>query len=308
LKEVLSGNIYDIIQFESLSAAQYLPMISGRIKGARTILTVHAIISLQAKRIAEHAPWYKKIYYTLQYFLTLNYEKRLLSRFDDLITISELEKRRLVDFGLDERLVFVNISGVDTGIHRGKDMLEEKHHNIVSIGTLKFLPNKDGLLWFLDRVFPKVTSALEDAKTIVIGEGDVSVEDRYSSDERIVFRGVIKDLSEEMGRGILFIAPIRMGAGIRTKIVTAMAYGMPVVTTSVGIEGIKASEKEGVIIEDTEEGFADAVAGLLKDRGKRIALGEAGRRFVEELYSWDSIAHELEMFYNSGVRKEHERI
>ena len=297
LREILSTEEYDIVQFEYISMSIYLRDIIGFMKNAKSVLVEHDITSVQQKRRLKYASWPKKILYAIDYFSMLSYEKRILSSFDHVISMSELDKKKLMSYGLSKKQISVIKNGADTEEYKDQEISHAKHH-IVFLGTMAFIPNRDGLLWFLDNVFPIIVNKVKNATLLVIGEKDPGITRKYTNDH-IIFRGIVERLESEMGKGIVFIAPIRIGAGTKLKIVTAMAFGMPVVTTTIGIEGIEASEAKGVIVADTEKSFADAVINLLKDKKKREQLGKNARRFAEQEYSWDVISDELVALYNS---------
>lgn len=296
LREVLKNEQYDIIQFEFLQTGQYLSDVSELIRDAKTVLVEHAIQVVQLKRMLQYAQWPKKIYYAIRYCPCLMFEKNILLKFYHVIAMSELEKQKLIELGLQENRITVIRNGVDTRQYRDIEIPEAKQR-IVFLGSMHFIPNRDGLVWFLDNVFPMIINKAKDATLVVIGETHSSITKQYANDH-IVFRGIVERLELEMGKGMVFIAPIRIGAGTRLKILTAMAFGMPVVSASVGIEGIEAGKAEGVVIAHTEKSFADAVIELLKDNEKRCQLGNKARSFVEREYSWDVISSELVALYN----------
>lgn len=297
LVEMLKDTHCDIIEFESMQTGQYISDLIPLIKDTKTVLVELAIPALEAKRLAQHVGFPKKIYYLFDSYLKARYEKHLLPKFDYIIAMSELEKQKLVELGLHSSLIVVIKSGVDTEQYWDIKVPNAKH-NIVFLGSMKLYPNREGLCRFLDNVFPLVRKKVENATLLVIGKEDPKITNKYAS-KHVIFRGIVKNLEEEMGEGMLFITPVRIGAGTRLKIVTAMAFGMPVVTTSVGIEGIEATEENGVILEDTEKGFADAIINLLEDDQRRSLYGRKARIFVEDHYSWNAISKKLLRFYNS---------
>lgn len=297
LREVLKNEEFDIIQFESAKSGQYVQDLTGFVGDAKLIMVGHVIRTVEAKRFLQYMRGPKKIYYAIDYLLNLINEKKVLSKFDHIITMADLEKQKLVELGLRQNRITAIRTGVDIKQYRDTE-IPGAEQRIVFLGSMKLIPNKEGLLWFLNRVFPIVKNKVENATLAVIGEEDPRITRKYTN-ENISFHGIVDRLETEMGKGMIFITPIRIGGGIRTKIITAMAFGMPVVTTSVGIEGIKAREAEGAIIADTEQSFADAIVELLNDDKKRYRLAENARRFVERKYSWDSISNELIAFYNS---------
>jgi polysaccharide biosynthesis protein PslH len=300
LVEILEEVKYDIVQFEFLETGQYLTDLRSLLKHSKTVFDQHAIHSLQAKRTAQYINWPWKIIFIIDSFLSQRYENKLLPEFDYIIAVSELEKQKLVENNSQKDRIRVIKNGVNLEKFRDSG-IKRIGNPLIFLGGMGFIPNREGLVWFLENIFPVIQEKIQNASLVVIGEKDQRLEKKYIN-AQVVFRGIINNLNEEMGEGMLFIAPVRIGAGTRLKIVTAMAFGMPVVTTSVGVEGIKAGEDEGVIIADTEKDFAGAVIELLSDDEKRYRLGRNARNFAEREYSWDMIAEELLQFYSSILK------
>lgn len=295
LRKVLSSRRFDIVQFESIVGI-YLPDIQDLIGGAKTVYVEHGLIAEEIARMLPYSGWRVRLRYGLEPFLFETYERKLLPRFDHIISMSELEREKLMRItGLHERRITVIRTGVDTDLYREHE-IPGRDGCMALLGTMRFVPNRDGFIWFVEKIFPRIREQVKDACLLVVGEEDPAITRRYSA-PGIVFRGVVDRLEDELGRGMIFLAPIRIGAGTRTKIVTGMAFGMPVVSASVGIEGIAASEDEGVIIADREEDFASAVTGLLLNDAKRRSMGARARLFVEREYSWEVIYRNLNRMY-----------
>lgn len=301
LREVLRNGQYNIVQFEFIVTGQYLTDVKEHLKGAKSIIIQHGMIAEELKRMAKHtAHPFRKIFYIIESILSEKYEKKILPQFDHVVSMSEIDKQKLIDYGLPANEVTTIKSGVDTDELQDTDTGHANKH-LVFLGTMKYLANRDGLVWFLDNVYPIIKKKIPDTTLAVIGEQDPRITEKYAH-RSIIFQGVLENLESAMGKGMIFIAPIRIGTGTRLKIVTAMAFGMPVVSTSVGIEGIEASEAEGAIIADTERDFAHALIDLLENREKRYRLGETARRFVEREYTWDIIAKDLFALYEGLLR------
>jgi glycosyltransferase involved in cell wall biosynthesis len=297
LKAVLNAEHYDIVQFEVIVTGQYILFLKNILKDNKTIFVQQGMIAEELKRMAKYSKGITKGWHTLQAFLSERFEKETLKKFDHVISMSDVDKTILLRYGLDAGKVTVIRSGVDIDEFPARE-LPGTNNCMVTLGSLKYLPNKDGLNWFLDNVLPIIRKHIQDITVLVIGEKEESVVRKYS-DNFIIFKGIVDKLETEMGMGMIFIAPIRIGTGTRLKIVTAMSLGMPVVATSVAIEGINARETEGVIIADTEENFAEAIIDLYKDKEKRFLLGANARTFVEREYSWENISYQLDNLYRT---------
>lgn len=290
-REILAKEHYDVVQFEFIVTGQYLPFVKDLLKDSKTIMVQHGMIAEELNGMAHYGKGFLKKWYIIQAILSMKYEKKILKNFDHVIAMSELDRQKLINYGLNKERITIIRSGVDIKEFRVNEIPQSDHH-IVALGTLKYLPNREGLIWFLDNVFPLIKEKVKECSLVVVGDKDEGIVERYK-DRGVIFRGIVDKLETEMGRGMVFIAPIRIGTGTRLKIVTAMALGMPVVSRSVGMEGIDAKESEGVIIADTKEQFAGAIIDLLRNKGKRYEFGERARAFVEREYSWDRISENI---------------
>ncbi len=299
LRSLLASGRYDIVQFESIVGI-YLPDVEDLLGEARTVYVEHGLIGEEIARMIHRSGWGVKLRYALEPLLFNIYERKLLPRFDHIISMSELEREKIMRLtGIPERRITVVRTGVDTELYRDR-AVPDRERCMALLGTMRFVPNREGFIWFAERVFPKIRRRVPDATVLVVGEEDPEITKQYSR-PGIIFRGVVERLEDEFGKGMIFLAPIRIGAGTRTKIVTGMAFGMPVVSASVGIEGIAAAENEGVIIADDESDFANAVVGLLEDDARRLEMGAMARAYVEREYSWNQIYLRLNQVYRDLV-------
>ncbi len=296
LREILTKERYDLVQFEFIVTGQYLPFVSDLLKDTKTIMVQHGMIAEELNRMADYAGGIEKIWHRIQALLSMRYERKRLKQFDHVIAMSEVDRQKLINYGINTDRITIIRSGVDIEEFRISE-IPRSDHRIVALGTLKYLPNREGLIWFLDNVFPLIKKKVKECNLIVIGAEDEGVLERYR-ERSVIFRGIVDKLETEMGKGMVFIAPIRIGTGTRLKIVTAMAFGMPVVSTAVALEGIEAGEQEGVIVADNEEDFGKAVVELLQSRERRYKLGERARTFVEREYSWEAISADLCSLYD----------
>lgn len=291
IRDLLNKEEFDVIMFECTMMSVYLSDVEHFKRSEKIILVEQDIKYIQKGRSLIYTSWLKKILGAIDYLLLCRYEKGILSRFDHVITVSELDKRKLESLGLDNKAISVIKNGVDIDQFRYREYLDDQKR-IIFLGTMKFGANRDGLTWFLEDIFPSIEKEVPGVELVIIGNKDPYLCQKYSSPQ-IVFRGIVEKLESELGNGRIFIAPLRIGGGSRLKIVTAMAFGMPIVATSIGIEGIEINERCGVVIADSPKKFAQAVIALLINRDKAITLGKEARKFVELNYSWEPISNNL---------------
>jgi polysaccharide biosynthesis protein PslH len=184
---------------------------------------------------------------------------------------------------------------------------------IVFFGTFNYFPNRDGVLFFLREVWPRLASSHPQARVKIIG-ADPPPEVRSFQGPRVDLAGLVDDVRPHLAGAAVAIAPLLIGGGTRLKIVEAMAMAKPVVSTSLGAEGIAATPGREILLADSPQDFAAALGRLLDDGAMRASMGRAARTLVEKQYSWDAVALGLEKFFRDllagagrGASEEHAR-
>ncbi len=160
-------------------------------------------------------------------------------------------------------------------------------------GRISYRPNTDAVLHFVRRVLPLIRLRRPEASLTVVGAG-APVEVRRLAGPRVELTGAVADVRPYWRRSAVVVAPIRFGGGTRLKIVEAMAMGRPVVSTSLGCEGLEVTPGEHLLVADSPPDFADAVVRLLEDAELREELGRRGRQLVEARYDWRRLSAGLE--------------
>lgn len=162
-------------------------------------------------------------------------------------------------------------------------------HDLAFVGWMGYPPNADAAEWFVTRVWPLVSEASATTRFRIVGRNPIHDVVALAND-RIVVTGEVPDVVEAC-RGVrVGVVPLRAGMGIKTKTIELLAMGLPVVSTTVGAEGIAATEDEGLIVRDDPEAFAGAVRDLLSHPEEADRLGAGGREFVRRHFDWDTIA------------------
>jgi polysaccharide biosynthesis protein PslH len=175
-----------------------------------------------------------------------------------------------------------------------------EHGTILFYGTLSYYPNLDGLLFFLREVMPIVRRGHPSARLKVVGADPPEAIRRFEASD-ITFTGFVPDLRPHLESASVVIAPLRIGGGTRLKVLEAMAMAAPVVSTSLGAEGIAVTSGREVLLADTAESFAADVIRVLRDDSLAAELGGAGRRLIERSYDWRASARALEALYRRAI-------
>jgi glycosyltransferase involved in cell wall biosynthesis len=167
-------------------------------------------------------------------------------------------------------------------------------------GAINYFPNQDGLLYFLREVWPSIEKRDPKARLKIIGQHPTP-EILAHRGPRIEVAGKVDDLRPHLASAAVSIAPLRIGGGTRFKILETMAMARPIVSTSLGAEGIDAEPGRHLLLGDDAASFAAAVSRVLADPELASRLGREGRALVEERYSWASAAQVLEGLYRRAL-------
>src|SRR5207247_6537861 len=170
----------------------------------------------------------------------------------------------------------------------------EDDTSLVFMGSMDWLPNEDAVLHFLEAILPRVRREVPDVTFTVVGRNPGPRLRAAAARDGIALTGRVEDIRPHVLRAAVFVVPLRVGGGTRLKIFEALAMGKAVVSTTVGAEGLPLVPGLHFVQADDPAQFADSVVALLRDSGRRRALGSAGRRLMEERYSWSQVAQEFE--------------
>jgi glycosyltransferase involved in cell wall biosynthesis len=173
--------------------------------------------------------------------------------------------------------------------------------NILTMGTLYYPPNADGIRWFLMDVFPGIRKALPEAKLTIVGKNPPKdfLQVAGESGGSVIVTGYVPDIDPYFEDAAVMVIPVRAGGGMRVRILEAFARGMPVVTTTVGLEGIQAEPGLDVLVADDPYEFAQATIRILKDQEMQVRLSKNGRQLARDKYDWQVVLSKLEKVYES---------
>lgn len=190
-------------------------------------------------------------------------------------------------------------AGVDTDyFHPSQDPIEEDL--ILWVGGMTWDPNRDAIGFFLNDIWPLLREQRPNLRLELVGDGT----ERFSGQAGVTGHGRVPDVRPYLAKSAVLVVPLRVGGGMRLKILDFLASGKAVVTTTIGAEGNLAVNGRDLLIADSPKDFASAVLSLLNDPKRRSELGENGRALTEECYSWRKIGRSFVSVYE-GVIAQH---
>ncbi len=226
-----------------------------------------------------------KLIWRNQYRKMYRFEKTVLSRFDAVVAVSDRDR----DFFREEyeiRNCGVIPTGVDTEFFSYQQ--PSNSPQVVFCGSMDWMANIDGVEHFFDNIWSLIKVKVPDARMKVVGRmpPESLVRKISSSAPEWEFTGFVDDVRDHIGGSAAFVIPLRVGGGTRIKAFEAMAMGAPVVSTSIGVEGLPVQHGEHLLVADDDAVFADNVVALLTDDQKKMAISRSARRLVEEKYGF----------------------
>jgi glycosyltransferase involved in cell wall biosynthesis len=223
------------------------------------------------------------------------FEKRTYRKTDYLSAVSQ-EDARLIrrEFGVGDICIIPN--GVDIGYYDAVSN-DPQPDRLVYCGSMDASINQDAVVWFIKEIFPLILQQKPAATFTVIGRLPPRWILKFQND-RVTFTGSVPDVRQPLKKGMLEVVPLRVGGGSRLKILEAFAAKIPVVSTTLGAEGLEVVADRHIVLADTPTAFADRCVELLNRPEQRVQLTMNGRQLVDEKYDWSQIFPLVETAWN----------
>jgi len=293
ITEITSNVEFDIVHFDTIGLAEYYDDAGTVPK----ILNHHNIEShLMKRRSYIERNILKKLYYKIEASKLRKYESRHASRFDINITVSEDDKRLLQQLIPGCRIAVVP-NGVDTDYFTKRNK-QPVPKSLLFVGGMNWYPNRDAILYFCRQIWPLLTKEIPDVSLTVVGaQPPRTLLTLAQTDPRITVTGFVDDVRPYFTNAEVCICPMRDGGGTRLKILDTLSMGTPLVSTTIGCEGIHLTPEQHVLLADTPSQFVGQITRLFHSPELRQKLSREGRTLVERKYSWDIIGNTLRHIY-----------
>lgn len=291
--EEIRPHAFDAVIVDSLYMTLYRDLFP-----ARAVLQEHNIESQLAKQYtgrprsdapAEHGP--ERLYWRAVVRQMEAYENRMWPTFPLRVTVSQQDKAEIDRRCTTGRTVVVE-NGAD--VHAPVVRDEPGARTILFMGALDYLPNIDAAFYLVNAIMPAVWARGPDIGLIIAGRQPDPSLSTLCGDHRVQIVANPADMRAVAAQASVSAVPLRMGAGTRLKILQSLAWGLPVVTTALGCEGLALADGSHLVVRDDPEAFAEAVVQLLSDAGFWRRLSSAGRAVVEQRYGWEPLLERFE--------------
>lgn len=241
--------------------------------------------NISSEGVFQTTKYEKNLLIKLAYFLEglkfYFYENFWVKKFDKVLTISKRDKKKLIKRGIEKRKIkFLPIP------FEKKPVFKFGAKNILFVGLLSWWPNNDAILWFYEKIFPKIKKKISGVKFFVIGANpSPEIQKIGKQDQSVVITGYVKDVLPYFKKAGVFVTPIRAGAGVRVKILEAFSFGLPVVSTKMAASGINVRNQESIFLAENEEEFVERVVEILSDERVSSELSQNSACFIKENYN-----------------------
>lgn len=285
--ELTKEKTFDVAVCDFLAPAVNVP----RDLSCPTILFQHNVEAMIWQRHAEVEPnTLKHTYLYGQWRKMLAFEGVMCRRFDRVVAVSR-EDSQMMQREYQVTAIDDVPTGVDTAFFRPRRAEPRDKLNLVFTGSMDWLPNEDAIRYFTTEIMPLIKQKLPAVTLTVVGRNPYpALVELSKQDPSIIVTGRVEDVRPYMERAAAYIVPLRIGGGTRLKIFEAMAMEKPIVSTSVGAEGLPVKPETDILLADTPETFAAAVVRVLEDEEFAFHLGRRSAKLVREQFGWNRVA------------------
>ena len=288
LAELIDTEGYDLLICEWSPYAIFLKDLEG----IRSIIVAHNIESFIWARYEENeANPLRRWYIQVQKKKVERFERECFSWSDGATAVSHAEAREIEGYGVSYRVQTVE-NGVDVDFFRPTPDTPDPETVIFS-GAMDWRPNQDAVEFLVHDILPRIHARAPAVEFRVVGRTPPKSIEELDMLDGVSITGTVDDVRPYMAKSSICVVPLRIGGGSRLKILAAMAMGKPVISTSIGAEGLDVTDGADIIIADGADEFAATVVSGLQDPARLQKIAEAGRQLVEDRYRWESLGSKL---------------
>ncbi|MEK6615755.1 MAG: glycosyltransferase family 4 protein [Bacteroidota bacterium] len=302
LIELLHQKQFDIIQLEGLYLSPYLETIRA-FSDAKIVMRSHNIEHEIWERIAENEKSFLKRWYLKILAKQLKkYEIARLNKYDLLTSVTERDAQMLKQFGCELPIHVCPAPYDETVLKPDKSKME--FPSVFFIGALDWMPNVEGLEWFLKNVWQKINAVLPELRLYIAGRNSHKAKNLPSIISRlsnVIISGEVENAYNFMNSKGIMIVPLFSGSGIRVKIIEGMALGKTIVSTSLGAEGIPCKNEQNILIADTPDLFAKKIIKCVNEKIYFTVIGENALHFAKRKFGSLEVTNKLLDFFKSHL-------
>lgn len=298
LATLLRENQFDAAQIEGSLASWYVSALKRLAPQLPVVLRAHNVEYTIWQMLAERETNVLKRFYLRHLARRLQrFEEQTLPQFDAVAAITEPDQRRLRALGCKEPVVFVP-AGVDLSRFQPDSAIRPKPRTLYMIGSLDWLPNQEGLDWFLAEVWPQVTEKYPDLELHIAGK-EMPARFRNLKLRNVCIHGFVESAAVFMQQYEVMVVPLLSGGGMRIKIIEGMAMGTCIISTGLGSEGIHVRDNFDIILCDEPLEWVDRIGRYYRGELNQEAVGQEAARTIARLYDNRRIVESFLELYNT---------
>lgn len=299
LVQLLNQNKYDIVQLESVFSAVYVPVIRSH-SNAKIVLSAHNIEhQIWNKVISTEKNMLKKWYLYIQNQRLKTFEECLFREVDGITAVTDKDKKEILSI-VPEKPIVVTPNGLNMDAFPLTPFEQQHLQSIFFLGSLDWIPNQQGILWFLDHVWNKVLSKNKNIHLIVAGK-NIPEWLMNKKMTNVRYYSNVPDVKELYDNYAIMVVPLLAGSGIRVKIIEGMAYGKCIISTTIGAEGVPYTHQKDIIIADTPDEFANAIIELIQNPNMIRQIQQNARQLAELHYNRERVYLPLIKLYHELI-------
>lgn len=234
-----------------------------------------------------------RAYFRLQHERMRRAETALCATFDGVVAVSESDADEFRSaYGL------TNVESVPTGVNtdffQTTDPATREPGHLLFLGAMDWMPNADGVRWFVKEVLPLVRRQAPEVRLTIVGRDPIaSVRELHAPETGVVVTGTVPDVRPWLASSAVFVVPLRVGGGTRLKLYEGLATGIPTVSTTIGAEGLPLEDGVHLRIADAPDAMAEAIVALVRNPAGAARMGAAAARYVRGRFGWDGVAQQF---------------
>lgn len=297
LIQILQKETFDVVQLETLYLAPYIDTIRQYSK-ASIAMRAHNVEHEIWERVTKHTSFGPKKWYLSHLTKKLKkYELNKINDFDLLIPITSKDLHTFKKFGFKNKAVVTPI-GLDTRDYHPNNRSYKRDISLSFIGSLDWMPNLEGMKWFLDNIWGELSARYPNLKLHIAGRNTPTWLKNLKR-KNLIVHGEVNDAHKFINRHSVMIVPLHAGSGMRAKILEGMALGKVVVSTTLGLEGIDAKHQKEVLVADTVQEFIDCIDFCYQSNGSLGKIGQNALALAQSKYDNLETAKQLIKIYES---------
>ena len=296
---LIPDDSFDIISFEGIHTSRFIDLIKTRYPGIPAILRQANVEHLLLKRNAEKTknPVIRG-FLKDQARLMKKFEVNAMKSVEGVTAITPVDREKFLEVTPG---IQCEVIEVGANLPRLRDY-QRASNILLAISNWAWRPNKDGLKWFLEKIWPRLKEQFPEVQFLIAGHGISERLQQKLKVAGITYLGFVDDIEYYRQKATIMMVPLLSGSGLKLKILEGLASGIPIITTSIGAEGIKIQNEQDYLLAETPEDFVNQTGRLLKNPELREKLSKNARSLIEQKYQWVQKAERLEFFMNQIIK------